>query len=61
MTELELRIAYTGKYWLEAMSDVECYLPPDDSDSWGDNTGELLEREKLAEQEFLQLLEEYRK
>ena len=61
MTELELKIAYGAKYWLDAMSDLGCYLPLDDSDSWGDDAGKLLEREKLAEQNYLKLLEEYRK
>lgn len=58
MNELETRIAYAAHRWVEALSDVECYLPPDDSESLGDNYIDIITYENKCEKEFLQLLNE---
>jgi hypothetical protein len=61
MTEIEIQLANAARNWLDAYSDVEAYLPPDDSASWGDNAGDLIQERDESEQSFLNLVEKIKR
>ena len=55
---LEISLMDAAYRLYEANYDIEAYLPPDDSDSWGDNASDLLTGRDDAQKEFDDLINE---
>lgn len=54
--ELEISLLNAAYHLCEANNDIEAYLPPDDSDSWGDNADILLKARDEQQSYFNSLL-----
>lgn len=56
LNELETRLLNVAYQLHETNNDIEAYLQPDDSASWGDNASDLLRIRDELESEFNQLV-----
>lgn len=56
--ELKIDLLNTAYFLQEANNDIEVYLPPDDSGSWGDDAEDLLNSRDEIEARFDALIDE---
>ena len=60
MTELETRLLNVAYQLQDVYQDIEAYCPPDDSESWSEDTPSLFASRDELEEEFRGLIDTIR-